>query len=182
MNTIGAGTPESLAQVSDSDLFDSYAINVILPRMAMLGGNDSNEELKKVSQSYANRKMDLAAIRRLVSAADRDIKRVETINQKYDEGLAQGRTPYTFNWADGSWRPVPGMPAFMSTPPGQRPQAANFPGTPGVDTPQRNTPPPVARAVGNSDIARYREVMTATGRDVSKYTDEQIKKVLERAR
>jgi len=182
LNTAGLGTIDTLSQQNNSDLFDSYAINVILPKMRMLGGSDSNEELKKVSQSYANRKMDIAAIRRLVSAAKRDVEKLDRIDAAYNAGLSEGRNPVTFNWATGGWRNVKNMPNFMETPPGVRP----VPGGQGATGSVTGAPtPPLAestRMVTTSDIERYKAVMKAAGTDVSRYTDEQIKKVLERTK
>lgn len=178
LNTAGFGDKELEKLQTDSDLFDAYARNVILPKMRMLGGSDSNEELKKVEQSYANRKMDIAAIRRLVNAAEKDITRLDNINAAYNRGLSEGRNPIAFNWANGEWRNIPSLPAYGVTPPGTRPQPSGMGGTPAPGQAPEPVAPP-KRVVGTADISRYREAMKAAGTDVSKFTDAQIQKMLE---
>lgn len=177
MNTLGFGDVDSLNKQNDSDLFDAYARNVILPKMRMLGGSDSNEELRKVEQSYANRKMDIAAIRRLVNASEKDIKRLDRINKAYDDGLAEGRNPIAFNWGNGSWRNIKGLPNMLETPPGVRPVPGGQGATAPVSIPTPEVAPPQPRQVTPAMVQRYREVFKDNPA-VQRASDEAIKALL----
>lgn len=171
LNTLGLATPEQINAMNNNDLFDAYARNVILPKMRMLGGSDSNEELRKVEQSYANRKMDLPAIRALTMAANRDIIRLDKINSAYNAGMAQGRNPLSFDWSTGSWRYIKGLPEFST--PDRNPNPAGFGATapvtaaptppPEVSTGQTTAPAPI----NANNLERARRTIGATWDNVS---------------
>jgi hypothetical protein len=163
LDTLGFLSPEKRQTITDNDLFDAYATQVVIPRLQQFGGNDSNEELRAVRNSYANRKMDIAAIRRLITAAQRDIDRASGIDAEYNRGLSEGRNPIGFNFATGKWRNIAGLPNMSYG--GQR---STTPSTASTTPPSTTRPAPV------TTYDQWRAWATANGHNPDDFNREEV--------
>jgi hypothetical protein len=91
-------------KVNDSDFFDQFAMELVLPKMKMLGGSDSNEELKKLEKAVANRTMSPTQIVRALDFMEKKMKKSQELYSEYNKGREAGRTDYVnFDTVGGRW-------------------------------------------------------------------------------
>ena len=102
MMSAGWATKEQLAKMGDTDLLKAYALNFILPKMKMLGGSDSNQELEKIESSFVNNRWSLDTMKRLLDVSEREIQRQLAMNKKYEDHISNGGNPLAFNFLSGS--------------------------------------------------------------------------------
>ena len=88
-----------------NDMFESFYVETIMPKLQAFGGNDSEQELKFAAKSMADRKMSPAVILRLISFIEQKTDKIKSIRDKYREGISAGKDPLRddFSWQDGSW-------------------------------------------------------------------------------
>ncbi len=94
-------TPEQIKSMSDTDLLKAYAMDFILPKMKMLGGSDSNEELRAITSSFVNNQWSLDTMRRLLNIAEREINKQRALNKDFEDWMAKGGNPLAFNFNSG---------------------------------------------------------------------------------
>jgi hypothetical protein len=87
------GTVGSSDRVVNTQEFRSYIGQTVMPMMQMLGGSDSNEELKKMEAIMAaNTTLEPKAMKNIIdkalSAVERDIKRIQMQQQAVQTGGA----------------------------------------------------------------------------------------------
>ena len=63
--------------LANSETFDRSVVDIVLPKMAALGGNDSNEELKVVMESSANRGWTAAAVHDFLKTFQQEMEIVD---------------------------------------------------------------------------------------------------------
>lgn len=98
----GLATKEQLSKMEDTDLLKAYTMNFILPKMKMLGGSDSNQELEKIESSFVNNRWTLGTMQRLLDISEKEIKRQLDLNKKLETHLANGGNPLAFNPVSGN--------------------------------------------------------------------------------
>lgn len=85
------GVVGSRERVVNTEEFRSYIGNTVMPMMAMLGGSDSNEELKKMeSIMAANTTLEPEAMQNIINSAmlavERDIKKIQDQQKAVETG------------------------------------------------------------------------------------------------
>lgn len=104
-NFFGLGSPESIARLNDSDLYDKFVMGTVLSLMKQLGGSDSNEELRTLRASAETREWNPEAIKRALKWTEDRIKWLEKVDDNYNAGLEAGRTDdINFDYNTGKWR------------------------------------------------------------------------------
>lgn len=103
LNRIGAalGVKIDPKVANNDDLFDAMVMNVVLPKMAMLGGNDSEEELKKIRESTGSRKFTIETLSQVLSVAEDAVRKAEEEADSYESHRASGGRPLDFNFVRG---------------------------------------------------------------------------------
>ena len=96
--TMGVSTPEQNESVSDSQLFDSVVMKMVLPQMAALGGSDSNEELRQIREMTGDRRFQASTLKRIIEIAERDAARAISGEKAWNTHINSGGDPLKFNW------------------------------------------------------------------------------------
>jgi hypothetical protein len=180
-------SPEDKNTKRNNELFDSYVLSVVIPKMKLLGGNDSNQELETMKKTYAGRWMTPEAINALVALGRRDMERAFAAQNSFDEGRSRNWNPIFFNYDKGEWRvpknPKPkGKNDFYDVPTSARPdlegqQAPAAPPQQGMPaTPPQQAPgiPPQAVPPGQRPVVVPPVTLEGLRRDpaaMSAFTD-----------
>lgn len=88
------------ATLSNDELMKKFVVDVVLPKMKQLGGSDSNEELRKLSESVPNSSMSIPTLKRLIRAYEFGKRRV---SKRYNS-----LSKYTPDQVGGSFLPISG--------------------------------------------------------------------------
>lgn len=83
----------------NDDLFDAMVTTVLLPKMKMLGGNDSEQEMKVIRESTGSRKFTVATLGRILEVAEHAQQRAKQEQDAYRKHIGSGgkRTDWDFN-------------------------------------------------------------------------------------
>ena len=93
-------------RINDSDFFDAFATEMVLPLMKQLGGSDSNEELRTLTKATANRTMSAPQIIRHLDFIEKKSRDVLKRYDEFNKGLAEGRDDiHGFDPVRGKWLP-----------------------------------------------------------------------------
>lgn len=114
INSLGLGSPAANAKLNNADLFDALTRQYVIPQMKMFGGSDSNEELKAMQASFANRKFDPETSLKIIRMAEKDIARLKETRNAFEKHTKAGKDPTSFSFAFGG--EVPGIGNFMDSP------------------------------------------------------------------
>lgn len=162
---VTTGVEKDPSKLGNSDLFDAMVIKLVLPQMAMVGGNDSNEEMQRIIASTGDRKMSPETLKRLVTVMEGAINDVLGTERKYEEHRARGGRPTEFSFTLGEPR-----------------KKGTVGSTAAPTAPQPVQPPKAAPKyeITQARIDKYKEyVKRLTNRDIS---DEDARKALEASR
>jgi len=95
------GLPGDKAKLNNDDLFDAVVIDLVLPKMQQLGGQDSNEELKRLLASVGDRKSDPVVLKKIVDLMSTEVSRTLARQNSYDTFLGNGGNPLEWNYQKG---------------------------------------------------------------------------------
>lgn len=95
------GIDYDMSKVNDTDFLNTYTNRAILPMLAAIGGNDSNEEMERMRQAVANNTMTPEMILNALRVAKMEAERVKDTNKKFTAGLNRGENNPEAFWANG---------------------------------------------------------------------------------
>ena len=90
---IGFGVDDSL--VDNTDMLKGYVSKAVLPLLAKIGGNDSNEEMQQMMKAIGNTDMSPAQFRRALALTRKEVDRFKKKLSGLNEGFKKGRYDVT---------------------------------------------------------------------------------------
>lgn len=163
--TLGFPVPDNITD--NDDFFDAMVTEVVLPKMKMLGGNDSEQELKVIRESTGSRKFTLNTLSQILKVMEDAVVRRNQIEEAHSKHIAAGKSRLTFNWRTGG--------DYGVMPRDRKP-------APSSASPQPSAPPTPTESYtpSSTEIQRYKtKVKEITGKDI---TDEQASNALKAGR
>lgn len=89
---------EQLETMGNTDTFDAMVTNVILPKMKLLGGNDSEQELKVIRESTGSRKFTPETLGRILEVMEKAVKKRYALEAEYRKHVQAGKGRTNFNF------------------------------------------------------------------------------------
>ena len=162
---------EQLEKMGNTDTFDAMVTNVILPKMKLLGGNDSEQELKVIRESTGSRKFTIETLGRILEVMEKAVKKRYTLEAEYRKHVQAGKGRTNFNFYPEALGQVTTEPTPAVVP-------AKPSGIPGI--PQASSPTAAPVVIPDSKVQNYiAYVKQLTGKDI---TPEQARQRLEASR
>lgn len=156
-------TKEQVETLDNTDQFDAMVTNVILPKMKMLGGNDSEQELKVIRESTGSRKFTKESLGQILAVMEKAVKKRYQLEADYRKHVQAGKGRTNFNFYPEATTQAD-IPAPTSAPvPAQSSQPTGIPGV----APQAVNPGP--KVITEARIQKYIAFVKETsGKDITK--------------
>lgn len=159
--TLGVRDSKTL---NDTELFNKVVMDIVLPKMAMLGGSDSNEELKKLIETTGDQRMHPTTLKRIGELMQLEVDKAMGKHGAFIKHRESGGNPVDFDF-------LTGKPINPNTVTGEVTRSAKP-----ASEPKSDKKPTVKYTVTPQAVSAYIGFMKQKGQTV---TEEQAKAYLE---
>lgn len=130
-------------KLNNTDTLKQYTSKSILPLLAQIGGNDSNEEMAQMMKVVGDTFMTPDQFKRAIAITKKEITRFKTRQDAFSKGLAEKRTDVSSFFANNYKWPTGDRIRYQSEP-GKNTTKTEYKGTPPEVAPYQNQPQPQA--------------------------------------